>query len=204
MIHIFNHWLQQSSVCLLEGLIFYLLDQLIFDLINFFNQSIKQLINQYQSDGFPRAPSVSSLLPTSTLLKAPHWLHWRGCQGIGKNLNNILITVWSNFRFIFMRDYQLRLFCMVLRFGTCVDRPAWALSKPGSLPYPLIFIPLHLCLQVQPVSKILKKSCGFIFMSIVFSAWTAGQQISVHSLGEGPRGAGLENRSGSNVTSRES
>ena len=29
----------------------------------------------------------------------------------------------------------------------------------------------------------------------LFSAWTAGQQISVHSLGEGPRGAGLENRS---------
>ena len=50
----------------------------------------------------------------------------------------------------------------------------------------------------------IKKSRGFLFMSIVFSAWTAGQQISVHSLGEGPRGAGLENRSGSNVTSRKS
>ena len=36
--------------------------------------------------------------------------------------------------------------------------------------------------------KYLKSVC-------LFSAWTAGQQISVHSLGEGPRGAGLENRS---------
>ena len=37
-------------------------------------------------------------------------------------------------------------------------------------------------------------------MSVVsFPAWTAGQQISVHSLGEGPRGAGLENRSVSDV-----
>ena len=67
-----------------------------------------------------------------------------------------------------MRDYQLRLFCMVLRFGTCVDRPAWALSKPGSLPYPLIFIPLHLCLQVQPVSKILKNH-AVLFSWALFS-----------------------------------
>lgn len=106
-----------------------------------------------------------------------------GVVKVWQKLHNIFNAVWFRFNLT-----------LLLRFGTCADRPAWALSKQDSLRYPSIFTPLHQCLQVQPTILKITPLC-----IASFSAWTAGQQISVHSLGEGPRGAGLENRSVSDV-----